>query len=651
MNGATKHVLALLAIGTLILFLNLGVPRLWDRDEPRNAGCAVEMLARGDWVVPWFNDELRTHKPVLLYWLIMTAYSVLGVNEFSARFGSALLGLGTVLWTYVIGRRLFSPRVGLLAGTVLASTLMFDVAARAATPDSTLIFFVTASIGAFVVGTFPARKSIAASCLESSDAEPQVAGVLVASSWRLPFPGALGVYLMMGMAVLAKGPVGVVLPVAILGLFVAIASCPRGDGAQRIPSWLNAILRVASPMHLTRSALKLRPLLAVAVVLLVAAPWYLAVGYRTDGEFLRGFFWDHNVSRAMESREGHGGGWWFYPLAMLAGFFPWSVFALPVGLTVVRACRRSDAHAARLPLALLLSWCTVWVGAFSLAGTKLPSYVTPCYPALAVLVAFVLVEWIERAKEISTAWIVAAFGVLSLVGLILAGVLPRVAARYLPGEAWLGSFGLILSVGGVVAGLLARRDYRAAAVLTCSASSVAFVACFFGVGTVAVDRHQENHRLIAALPSSDRPAAVYHFGTLEPSWVFYSGRFIREVVLETPVRSPEGRPVARAEAAVHHDRPDLDFADQDIADQKTANRHKPSEYVRRPMTFEALLRQDTETYLITTRRKLDELPAAYRDEFVTVTRAPLFLKPEELVLLRRASQDAPPVARRFEMQR
>ena len=145
MRSIARDLAILALVGGVVLFSNLGGPRLWDRDEPRNAGCALEMRERGDWITPWFNDELRSHKPVLLYWLIMSAYAVFGVSEFSARFWSAALGLGSVWLTYAMGRRLFSPRVGLWAGVILCSTLMFDVAARAATakcsgrsrPDST----------------------------------------------------------------------------------------------------------------------------------------------------------------------------------------------------------------------------------------------------------------------------------------------------------------------------------------------------------------------------------------------------------------------------------------------------------------------------------------------------------------------------------
>jgi 4-amino-4-deoxy-L-arabinose transferase-like glycosyltransferase len=100
------HVIILLSVAMVVYFFNLGETQLWDRDEPRNAGCAAEMLAQGQWVVPIFNDELRHQKPVLLYWLIMSAYSVFGINEFAARFWSAALATGTTFATYALARRL-----------------------------------------------------------------------------------------------------------------------------------------------------------------------------------------------------------------------------------------------------------------------------------------------------------------------------------------------------------------------------------------------------------------------------------------------------------------------------------------------------------------------------------------------------------------
>src|SRR5213078_4242742 len=145
------------ALAAFVMLTNLGGPRLWDRDEPRNAGCAREMLQRHDWVVPTFNDELRTHKPVLLYWCIMSSYLAFGVNEFATRLPSALCAIGTVICVYRMGRRLFGPQAGVWAGIALATSLMFVVAGRAATPDSLLIFCTTAALMIFVRGTFGPR--------------------------------------------------------------------------------------------------------------------------------------------------------------------------------------------------------------------------------------------------------------------------------------------------------------------------------------------------------------------------------------------------------------------------------------------------------------------------------------------------------------
>ena len=93
----SRHLCWLILLASVVFLTQLGEAKLWDRDEPRNARCAWEMLDRQDWVVPTFNDELRTHKPILLYWLTMSSYIVFGVNEFGARFASAFLAIGTVL--------------------------------------------------------------------------------------------------------------------------------------------------------------------------------------------------------------------------------------------------------------------------------------------------------------------------------------------------------------------------------------------------------------------------------------------------------------------------------------------------------------------------------------------------------------------------
>ena len=148
------HCVVITVVASTIFLTSLGKARLWDRDEPRNAGCAAEMMQRGDLVVPIFNDELRHQKPVLLYWFMIASYSVLGVSEFAARLPSAIFAIGSALLTYGIARRFFDAKVALLAAIALCSSIMFCVAARAATPDSVLVFFSTLGIYFYALGTF-----------------------------------------------------------------------------------------------------------------------------------------------------------------------------------------------------------------------------------------------------------------------------------------------------------------------------------------------------------------------------------------------------------------------------------------------------------------------------------------------------------------
>jgi 4-amino-4-deoxy-L-arabinose transferase-like glycosyltransferase len=135
----------------------------------------------------------------------------------------------------------------------------------------------------------------------------------------------------------------------------------------------------------------MRPITALGISLAIALPWYIWVGIRTDGEFLRGFFVDHHLGRATKSMEGHGGSIWFYPVAILAGFFPWSVFALPVFLDSIRHSKQNTKWMNGYLFAAC--WIGVYVGLFSLAKTKLPSYVTPCYPALALATGCFVDRW------------------------------------------------------------------------------------------------------------------------------------------------------------------------------------------------------------------------------------------------------------------
>jgi 4-amino-4-deoxy-L-arabinose transferase-like glycosyltransferase len=601
-----KQVALVAAIAALVMLTNLGGPRLWDRDEPRNAGAAREMLWRSDWVVPTFNGELRTHKPVLLYWCIMASYLGLGVSEFAARLPSALCAIGTCICVYRMGRRLFGPQAAVWAGIALATSLMFVVAGRAATPDSLLIFCTSLALMIYVCGTFRPRFDTT-----PVDSEPQlhssphaprevsitrsvtptrVAGQYFPQHW----PTVVVMYAAMGLGGLAKGPVGLVLPTAVIGMFLLIVRLPRWNSAEGrnategVP--YSAVLRLIAPLeplHFLRTCWSMRPLTALFAASAVAVPWYLAVGLATDGEFLRGFFLEHNLGRATGVMEHHGGFIFFYPVTILVGFFPWSIFAIPLAIDTVLQLRRRDRfHAGYL---LAVCWIGVYVVLFSLARTKLPSYVTPCYPALALLAGDYIDRWSRQSAAVAGRWLVTAFGCLALIGIAVAIAVPMVARRYLPGEEWLGLLGLVPLAGGVACmGLVAARSYKPAAAAL-AATAVGFVTMLFAVGTERIDRHQASHRLWEAVYARSADPQIASYKVLEPSWVFYSGRFIREfgALLDRPSR-------------------------ENVA---------------------AYLAHSPDAFVITTEKKLAEVSHALSPNVGIIATAPYFLKDGETLVL------------------
>jgi 4-amino-4-deoxy-L-arabinose transferase-like glycosyltransferase len=508
-----KHWLLILALSATVMLTGLGSSRLWDDDEPRNAGCAREMLARGDWIVPWFNNELRAHKPVLTYWCLMVSYLVLGESEFSARLPSALFAIGTMLLTYAIGRRFFSREAALWAALILPTTMLFAMAGRIATPDSLLVFCVTLTMAVYVWTAWPARHTDD----ENHETHERHEKIMAAEEKFFPqvWWRAATIYAAMGLAVLAKGPVGIVLPTAIIGMFLLVVR------------WRPGIWWSRGLLHFSRTAWSMRPLTALAVVAVVAGPWYLAVGYLTDGQFVQEFFIKHNFERATGAMEGHRGGIWFYPAMLLVGFFPWSIFAIPLAIDLWRGEKQPSRE--RTAQIFLLCWIGVWLGAFTVARTKLPSYATPCFPAVALLTGHFIERLLAGNVAVARYWASISFGCLTIIGTATTIAIPLVAQRYLPGEQWLGILGIVPLTGGIVGLVLWTQDRRRPAMAALVASAAALVLGVFGLGAQVASRHQQAEQLLTAATDASAAPELASFKILEPSWVYYGRRPIREL--------------------------------------------------------------------------------------------------------------------------
>jgi 4-amino-4-deoxy-L-arabinose transferase-like glycosyltransferase len=436
--------LAVAAIAAVMFCAALGSTRLWDEDEPKNAACGQEMLNRGDWIVPTFNGQLRTDKPILLYWCMLAVYNVLGVSELTARLPSALAGVGTVVLTYHLGRMLFNRRSGLIASCLLACALNFAVLARAATPDSLLIFCITASLTSFVAGVAARRGDHFSGALGSRNEK-----LLPISEVGLPLLACVGMYVAMGFAVLAKGPIGVVMPLGITGAYLLLL-----DGAIEFPATGNWLRRAAtylaaclSPRSVFRVVRTLRLAWGLPLAALVAVPWYAAVAVQTDGAWVRGFIGNHNVGRFLHPMENHHGLPVYYLVAIFIGFFPGSVF-LPVAIWSSADDVRYDGRTARSS-AFVLCWLACYLGFFTLAATKLPNYVVPCYPALALLTGAWLSSIAARAN--ARDWRLAAgYSTLGIVGLAAAIGLGIAAQKLLKLEPSLALPGIVALIGALI---------------------------------------------------------------------------------------------------------------------------------------------------------------------------------------------------------
>lgn len=509
--------LVLVALSLVVNLAGLGQTHFWDDDETYFAAVAREMHLRQDWVVPWFNGELFSHKPPMMFWLMAGAFRLLGVNEFAARLPAALFGVATVLLVWRLGSRLFGRAAGFWAGCVLATSLNYVVIARAAACDAELTFFCTLALAVYARWAWPG---------EVGDAPRRLSGV-----W--PSRGVWGaVYACMGLAVLTKGPIGVLLPGSVLGLF--LLGLPRAADpvvdATTVPSgvrgWLSrmgAWLGCLSPKAVALTAWRMHPVWALLMVLLVSGPWFVWVGLRTDGEFLRGFFGTHHFHRFTATMDNHAGPPWFYLAAICVGFFPWILLLRPALLELVAHWRRTTDE--RPALLLLGAWVAVWVGFFSLATTKFPHYVVPAYPALALAAGRFLSRWPQNPEWGGRVGQRMMWSTLLLVGVGLL-VVPPVLAPHLRLEArGLWWPGLAVLTGGVLAWRWATQGALPAALRMWVVSTAAFLVLLFGVAAVQIDRNQSTIALTRLLPAAGTegpvPVAMWHF--FRPGMVYYTG--------------------------------------------------------------------------------------------------------------------------------
>ncbi len=384
---------------------------LWDRDEPRYAVAVREMRASGEWLFPTFNGEPRYHKPILIYWLMGLTTALAGDNPFGARLVSAMAGTATVLGVWWMGRRLFGPRGGTLAGLIYATAPIVAVESKLATTDATLALWLLGC---------------------------------QASLWilarRASRPAAALFWLCLNLAILTKGPIG--------PAFIAAATALAWLWGWTVPPrerlyWRWGLTSLAA----------------------VACPWFVAVTIASHGDFLRFAVGDQIVRRIATDMETHGGFPGYYPAFTALVFYPWSTL-LPAGIAAAWARRKADPT-----LAFLLAWIVGPLFLLECFRTKLIHYYLPAFSSCALLVAWLILRLASERVNVRTLRLgrismvmLVAIG-LAMVGILIAG------SALLPGQLgvplWLLASAIVVST---LAGVIAlRRNAGEKAVLAMSA--------------------------------------------------------------------------------------------------------------------------------------------------------------------------------------
>jgi len=343
----------LLLICLSLFFQEIGTRELWASHEARAAQNAQHMLDDGNWLLPRLYDgQPELQKPPGFYWLVALAGWLRGgVDAWAVRLPAAIAGTLTVLLVWWHLRQRGRPVAGFVAAGMLAGAVHFTGTARIGRIDVPL----ACAVAAIMVGGREIRRE------------------------RVIWLGVIG-----GVALLLKGPIGVVLPSAALGVH-----------------WLIERVRIR------RFAVPAVIFLTVASAL--AVPWFVWANADTDGEFFRVFFLYHHLNRAFGGAEALGGHpWWFYLPRFAGDFLPWT----PLLLLATAARRWRGDSDARFGFV----WFAVMVAVLSLSRFKRADYLLPAYAGAAIFLGCAIERWYLSRSTLTRKWAVGIFtGTLAML--------------------------------------------------------------------------------------------------------------------------------------------------------------------------------------------------------------------------------------------
>ena len=466
----------LIAFCALIFLPGLvGLPPM-DRDESRFAQATKQMLETGDYVVPYFQDEPRTKKPVFIYWVQAASVAVFSEAEANQiwpyRLPSVLGGMASVILTFLIGARLFDRRTGLLGGLLLGGAMLMVGQSHIAQTDAVLLATILAGMYGLTLAGLGPQKG-----------EPSEMGFAPG----LFFWGGLG------LSILTKGPIGP----AVVG-FAAIAwGILRKDA-----SWFR----------------RLKPLWGIPLLILIVAPWPLALWHSGAFSFIANSAQEDLIPKLLGGQESHGAPPGTYLLELFFAFWPMSLIVIP-GLVTAWHYRREPAVQF-----LLCWWLPAWV-MFEAVPTKLPHYVLPTYPALALMGAFFAVNGLPPRLS---RWVRALFGLhlvfWLVIGVALTGGALFALEQYGPGIDWRGiGLALIVIAGILPAAWFAFRRQLQPAVAILALMMVVFVPWLGTAVAPSLDKLWIAREVADTIPAHTERPPLASVTFNEPSLIFMNG--------------------------------------------------------------------------------------------------------------------------------
>ena len=471
----TRVVTTLIFVLCVIWFGNLGYRSLVRPDEGRYAEIAREMAITGDWTTPRLNGIKYFEKPPLQYWMTAAAFKAFGEHEWTARLWAALTGFAGVLMVGFTGARLFGRQAGFYSAVVLASSLLYAVIGHINTLDMGVTFWLTIGLLGFLLGQRGARRT----------RETRL--------WMLL------AWVAMGFGFLSKGLIGLALPAAAMVAYAIV--------------------------HRDISFLKrLEPVAGIAIILVIALPWIIAVSI-ANPEFPHFFFIHEHFQRFLTRVHHRTAPWWYFVPILIAGMLPWT----PMLVQALIAAWKSDPGGRSFkPRRFLLLYASVIFLFFSASQSKLPSYILPIFPALALLVG----EWLTRIRGRTLTWLILPVAAVALAGAIASPFVVNYNSEKVPAALyemfgrWILAGALTLFVASCLAMFFAWRTRIEIAVIALGVGGLLIVQIVMTGHETLSPSFSTSHLAGIIRPLLDADTPFYSVRTYEQTLPFYIKRTV-----------------------------------------------------------------------------------------------------------------------------